>query len=82
MIQILFFGRIAELMAKRSQTLTMPESELSLMTVRDQIFEPLIADGRLDAKSLKMSVNQIVVSGDQRLRPGDEVAFFSLFSGG
>ena len=82
MIKVLFFGRIADLMTQRELTLDIPASGLMLMAMRDQIFASLIADGQVNIQALRMSVNQVVVSDDQPLNSGDEVAFFSLFSGG
>ncbi len=82
MIQILFFGRIADLVMQRSQSLKLPEAGLSLMALREQIFATVIEGGQLSPLALKMSVNQTLVSGDQTLQAGDEVAFFSPFSGG
>ena len=82
MIKVLFFGRIADLMTLRKLSLDIPASGLTLLSVRDQIFAALITGGQLDIQALRMSVNQVVVFEDQPLNSGDEVAFFSLFSGG
>ncbi len=56
--------------------LTFPEDGLSLFELRVRLF-----NGESDDR-MRMSVNQVVVNADQTLRDGDEVAFFSVFSGG
>jgi len=76
MIDILFFGRVADRQGRRRMALALPEGGLSLFALRLRLF-----DGEDDGR-LRMSVNQVVVSDDRPLRDGDEVAFFSVFSGG
>jgi molybdopterin synthase sulfur carrier subunit len=76
MIDILFFGRVADGQGRRRMALALPEGGLSLFALRLRLF-----DGEDDGR-LRMSVNQVVVSDDRPLRDGDEVAFFSVFSGG
>jgi molybdopterin synthase sulfur carrier subunit len=76
MIDILFFGRVADAQGRRRLTMTFPEDGLSLFALRLRLF-----DGETDAR-MRMSVNQRMVTADQPLRDGDEVAFFSVFSGG
>jgi molybdopterin synthase sulfur carrier subunit len=76
MIDILFFGRVADRLGQRRMALALPEGGLSLFALRLRLF-----DGEGDGQ-LRMSVNQVVVSDDRPLRDGDEVAFFSVFSGG
>jgi len=76
MIDILFFGRVADRLGKRRMAMVLPEEGLNLLTLRLRLF-----DGDADER-LRMSVNQVVVTDDRPLRDGDEVAFFSVFSGG
>jgi len=76
MIDILFFGRVADRLGKRRMTMVFPEDGLSLFALRLRLF-----DGE-NVNRIRMSVNQVVVAADQPLRDGDEVAFFSIFSGG
>ena len=75
MIDILFFGRVSDLIGKRRMDMALPAGGLSLFELREQLFA-----GHED--NVRMSVNQKVVSLDQPLNDGDEVAFFSVFSGG
>ena len=76
MIDILFFGRVADMQERRRLELAFPDGGLSLFELRVRLF-----DGEIDDR-MRMSVNQVMVTTDQSLRDGDEVAFFSVFSGG
>jgi molybdopterin synthase sulfur carrier subunit len=76
MIDVLFFGRVADRMGQRRTQIDLPAEGLSLLALRARLF----ADD--DDSKVLMSVNQVIQSGDQALRDGDEVAFFSVFSGG
>lgn len=76
MIDILFFGRVADMQGKRRLTMAFPEDGLSLFELRLRLF-----DGETDDR-MRMSVNQVIMTADQPLHDGDEVAFFSIFSGG
>ncbi len=73
-IEILFFGKIADRMGRRRETQALSD-HASLFEVRDRLFGPEVAD-------VRMSVNQVVTAENCLLRDGDEVAFFSIFSGG
>ena len=75
MIDILFFGRVADNLGKRRMEMTLPAEGLSLYDLRQRLFSE--GDERF-----RMSVNQVVVMDDRPLNDGDEVAFFSVFSGG
>ncbi|HTN41948.1 MAG TPA: MoaD/ThiS family protein [Asticcacaulis sp.] len=75
MIDILFFGRVADNLGKRRMEMTLPAEGLSLHALSEQLFPQ--GDERL-----RMSVNQVVVIDDRPLNDGDEIAFFSVFSGG
>ncbi|ESQ94466.1 MoaD/ThiS family protein [Asticcacaulis benevestitus] len=76
MIDALFFGRVAEALGQRRTQIDVPAEGLSLLSLRARLF---IGD---DDSKVLMSVNQVIQSGDQALHDGDEVAFFSVFSGG
>lgn len=81
MIDVLFFGRIAELMRERSLKLEVEEGQ-STFQLRDRIFHGLFADGVITPDSIRMSVNHSMSASDTPVSDGDEVAFFSIFSGG
>jgi molybdopterin converting factor small subunit len=53
-----------------------------LFTVRDRVFADALTAGRVTLSDIRMSVNRQVVTADTVLGSGDEVAFFSIFSGG
>jgi len=78
-IDVLFFGRMADIAGIRRTT----RDAGSLFALRDAVFdEAVLSDAGVDTAAIRMSVNQIQVSADQPLHDGDEVAFFSVFSGG
>ena len=81
MIEVLFFGKMADVVGLRSQTVTAAEGK-TLHVLRDRFFAGGMASGRVAAGDIRMSVNKAVVKADQPLSDGDEVAFFSVFSGG
>ena len=78
-IDLLFFGRMADVAGARHGQVAAAES---LLALRDQVFATALKDGVVTVRDIRMSVNQVVVTGDQPLTAGDEVAFFSVFSGG
>lgn len=80
MINVLFFGKMADILGHR--TLRMDADDAYLFTVRDRVFGDALDTGRLRLADIRMSVNRQVVTGDMPLTDGDEVAFFSVFSGG
>jgi len=79
MIRVLFFGQVADVMGQR-EVESSPQS-LSLLDLREHLFGKGTRGESLASKVL-MSVNSEVVRDERRLQPGDEVAFFSPFSGG
>ena len=81
-INVLLFGKVADKAGLRQVTLDRPATGLSLTTVRSEVLGQLFETGVLDQSAVQMSVNQVRVTGDADLSDGDEVAFFSAFSGG
>lgn len=81
MIDVLFFGRVADLMRERSLKVEAEEGQ-STFKLRDKLFQGLFADGVISAANIRMSVNQSMSTSDIPVSDGDEVAFFSIFSGG
>ncbi len=73
MITVLFFGRMGDVAGQRRMEVAMTDG-LQLLTLRDDLLPSV--------QGVKMSVNREVVVEDRLLRDGDEVAFFSVFSGG
>ena len=82
MIDILFFGRMADIMRARSLKRDVSEPKTSLFALRDELFREDSEAGRVKLCLIQMSVNQAVTRDDRVLEDGDEVAFFSVFSGG
>lgn len=76
MVEVLFFGRMADVAGRRRMTVDRPAEGLSLIALRDSLFD------EATRATVRMSVNQFQATADQTLSDGDEVAFFSLFSGG
>ncbi|WAC46933.1 MoaD/ThiS family protein [Asticcacaulis sp. SL142] len=81
MIRILFFGKISDLIGQREITVA-HETGLNLHQLRDTVFRDLLAAQALKPSDIHMSVNQTKTRDDTALNDGDEVAFFSVFSGG
>jgi len=79
-IDVLFFGKMADIVGNRS--LRIDAGGEYLFTLRDRLFADALTAGRVAAADIRLSVNRMVVAGDQLLKDGDEVAFFSVFSGG
>jgi len=79
-IEVLFFGRMADVIGARQMRIEGVDA--SLLALRDQVFASALADRRLQPGDIRMSVNRAVATADVPLKAGDEVAFFSVFSGG
>lgn len=82
MIEVLFFGRMADVIRERNLKLDLTESRKTLFALRDDLFREASEAGRVSLSAIQMSVNQSATRVDQALSEGDEVAFFSVFSGG
>lgn len=74
MITVLFFGRMADVAGTRRLEIAWPEEGLWLHALRERLLP-----GEMAAR---MSVNRQIMRADRPLADGDEVAFFSVFSGG
>ena len=82
MIVVLFFGRMADLAEKRRLDVAPAPGGDSLFALRDRVLGEAVASGRVKATDIRMSLNRIAQAADQAVADGDEVAFFSVFSGG
>ncbi|MGN6422418.1 MAG: MoaD/ThiS family protein [Asticcacaulis sp.] len=80
MIEILFFGRLAD--AMQARRLSYAGDAKTLYGLRDEVLAAALTGGHLNAGDIRMSVNQAQVFDDRPLTAGDEVAFFPVFSGG
>jgi sulfur-carrier protein len=80
-IEVLFFGKMADVAGRRALKVPVP-ADGTLHALRDTVFAGPLAEGQLTTRDIRMSVNKSVVITDQPISDGDEVAFFSVFSGG
>ena len=81
MIEVLFFGRMAEVTGNRRIDAD-DTGDMRLHALRDRVLAEALASGQVRTADIRMSVNRRVTADDEMLRDGDEVAFFSVFSGG
>jgi len=82
MIAVLFFGRMADLVGQRRVELPSAPQGDSLFALRDRLLGTAIAAGQVEDRAVRMSLNRVVSRDDRAVADGDEVAFFSVFSGG
>jgi molybdopterin converting factor small subunit len=81
-VHILFFGKPADLLG-RGLEVVIPSDGCSVRTLRRLVGERL--DGALRAlaqSEVRWALDREVVDDDAWVRPGAEVAAFSMFSGG
>ena len=75
-MRVLFFGRVADQLGHERQV-DMPAAGCTVAELRR-----LIAAEVLGKPGIRASIDREVVGEDAFVRPGAEVAFFSVFSGG
>jgi sulfur-carrier protein len=82
MTRILFFGRVAEKLGAEG-SLDLPAEGLTVEEIRTRLAgrDEVAADALL-RPDVRASVDLVVVGENARARPDQEIAFFSLFSGG
>lgn len=80
-MEVLFFGKMADVVGCKSLTTAIPDDG-TLHALRDRIFSDALAARRVTVRDIRMSVNKAIVTADQGIGDSDEVAFFSIFSGG
>ncbi|MBB5659442.1 MULTISPECIES: MoaD/ThiS family protein [Brevundimonas] len=82
MTPILFFGRVGERLGPEG-SFDLPSEGLTVREIRNLLAErDEVAADALLRPDVRASVDMVVVSEDSLARPGQEIAFFSLFSGG
>lgn len=82
MTRILYFGRVGERLGAEGQ-LDLPAEGLPVRDIRRLLAEQdEVAADALLRPDVRASVDLVVVGEDALARPGQEIAFFSLFSGG
>ena len=79
-LRILLFGRVSDVLGRQVEA-AIPEGGCTLGELRRLISEQTGSDILLQ-KGVRASVDRQVAGDDAVVRPGQEVAFFSVFSGG
>lgn len=80
--RILFFGRVSERLGAESQ-IDLPAQGLSIAEIRHRLAErDEAAASALLRADVRASIDQVVAADDAWAKPGQEIAFFSIFSGG
>ncbi len=79
-LEILLFGRLSDVLGRQIEALV-PEAGYTVGELRRLIAEQTGSDILLQ-KGARASVGKRIVQDDALIRPGAEVAFFSVFSGG
>lgn len=79
---VLFFGRVGERLGPQG-SLDLPAEGLPVREIRRLLAagDEVAADALL-RPDVRASVDLVVVGEDAWARPGQEIAFFSIFSGG
>lgn len=82
-VEILFFGKVSDRLG-RSFTLDLPAGGCTLADLTARLSQRVPGAAQaLSERGVRAAVARQMVVGDQCwVRPGDEVAFFSAFSGG
>ncbi len=75
-MRVLFFGRVADALGRERQ-IDLPASGCTIAELRRLLDADVLA-----RPGVRASIDQQIVADDARVRPGAEVAFFSVFSGG
>ena len=78
-LEVLFFGAIADIFGSRTRLAIGPEGA-SLAELR-RLLSRIGGDAILRS-DIRVAVDQTLVHGEATVRPGQEVAFMSPFSGG
>ena len=82
MTRILFFGRVAERLGADCR-LDLPAGGASMAEIRNLLAaRDEVAAAALLRTDVRDSLDQVVVGDDARAMPDQEIAFFSIFSGG
>ena len=82
MSKVLFFGRTAERLG-RSREVDIPPAGLSVGEIRQRLCAAdESARDALERPDVRASVDRVIADDTARVAPGQEIAFFSVFSGG
>lgn len=81
-VRVVFLGSLADRIGARERLVETPEEGITLSELKARLAggeERLLA---ALASPVRAAVDRQIAAGDARVRPGQEVAFFPLFSGG
>ena len=82
MSTVLFFGRTADRLG-RSREVEIPAEGFSVGDLRARLIAADdAARDALDRPDVRASIDRIIVDEGAQIAPGQEIAFFSIFSGG
>ena len=79
-LKILLFGRVSDALGHTLDALV-PEDGCTVGELRRLVAEQTGSDALLQ-KGVRASIDRQVATDEAFVRPGSEVAFFSVFSGG
>lgn len=81
-VRVLFFGRVADALGRELQV-DLPPQGCSIGELRERLSAlGEVAREALGRCDVRMAVDQILADDGSWVRPRQEVAFFSMFSGG
>lgn len=81
-VQVVFLGSVADRFGVRGLTVEAPAPGLLLSELKARLADGDDALAAALAPPVRAAVDQEIVAGDVRVRPGQEVAFLPVYSGG
>ncbi len=80
-VEVLFFGRVAETLG-RELRIAIPAAGCTVAELRKRLAEADADAGEALGSGVRCSIDREIVGEDARVKPGQEIAFFPVFSGG
>lgn len=81
-LRVNFYGRPSDIFGPQ-RDIEAPADGIWLSDLRRRLCEAEpMAQALFDGHGVRAAVDEVIVAGDVRVRPGQSVEFFSLFSGG
>lgn len=83
-VTVLYFAWLRERIGRGDETLALPPTVATVGALMDHLagLDARHADGFAGRASLRCAINQSIVTLDDPVHPGDEVAFFPPVTGG
>ena len=82
MAQILYFGRLSDVIGQEAEMLDIPAAITDTAALRQWLDERKSADGALLEKSVRLAVNSEIVIDPHPVSDRDEIAFLPPVGGG